>query len=147
MMNVAVHMKRERYILRSGGAMGADTAFFAGATPACQIWLPSWKQGRLKTTIEAHEMAEQFHPVWDRLGQAVKQLHARNSHIIMGADLKTPVDVVICWTEDGKATGGTGQGLRIADHFGIPVHNLFFPDIREHYERLRPWQQLKSAST
>ncbi len=32
---------------------------------------------------------------------------------------------VIAWTKDGKATGGTGQALRIAEHYNIPIYNLF----------------------
>ena len=47
---------------------------------------------------------------------------------LKGDDLKTPSDFVICWTKDGKDTGGTGQAMRIATYYWIPVYNLFYPE-------------------
>jgi hypothetical protein len=31
---------------------------------------------------------------------------------------------VVCWTSDGKASGGTGQAIRIAKYYEIPTYNL-----------------------
>ena len=45
--------------------------------------------------------------------------------ILLGAKLDNPVSALICWTTDGQPTGGTGQAIRIASGYGIPVHNLF----------------------
>ena len=50
--------------------------------------------------------------------------------IIQGRDLDDDVDAVVCWTRDGKATGGTGMGIRIARERDIPVFNLF----RRHFD-------------
>jgi hypothetical protein len=146
MMNTAIQMRHDGWRLRSGGAMGADTAFFAGATPECDIWLPSYRsrdRQNHETTEDAFALAKSFHPAWDKCSYWARALHARNSHIILGRDLQAPVKLVICWTKDGKDSGGTGQGLRIAAHYGISIHNLFFPDVREKYESSRPWQQLQ----
>jgi hypothetical protein len=50
-------------------------------------------------------------------------------HQILGDDLKTPVDFVLCWTPDGAetstsySTGGTGQAIRLAIANSIPVFN------------------------
>ena len=55
----------------------------------------------------------------------VTKLMARNCYQVLGEDLKSPVDMIICWTPDGKAAGGTGQALRIANDNDIPVFNLF----------------------
>lgn len=146
MMSTAIKMRHDDWRLRSGGAVGADTAFFAGATPECDIWVPSYRSHNRQhheTTEDAFALAKSFHPAWDKCSYWAQWLHARNSHIILGQDLQTPVKLVICWTKDGKESGGTGQGLRIAAHYGIPIHNLFFPDIREKYESSRPWQQLQ----
>lgn len=30
----------------------------------------------------------------------------------------------MCWTPEGKITGGTGQALRIAKHYEIPILNF-----------------------
>jgi hypothetical protein len=49
----------------------------------------------------------------------------RNALQILGRYGSTPVKFVVCWTKDGKNTGGTGQALRIADYFHIPVFNFY----------------------
>ena len=46
----------------------------------------------------------------------------RNVFQVLGADLKTPTEFIICWTDK---YGGTQQALRIAKSFSIPVFNLF----------------------
>jgi hypothetical protein len=64
------------------------------------------------------------HPYWDNLTQGGKKLHTRNACQVLGADLKTHVDFVICWTPDGKPSGGTRTAIIIAEQNGIPVYNL-----------------------
>lgn len=119
------------YILRSGGALGADEYFETYANKK-QIFLP-WKGFRKKygedyivpeLTNELLTIAEKYHPNWKACSFDVRYMHARNVCQILGEDLKSPVDFVICWTKDGKASGGTGQALRIAQEFGIPIYNL-----------------------
>lgn len=114
------------YTLRSGAAYGADRAFEFGAIAGkggLEIWLPwlgyNGHPSTLIPTPEAFELAAKFHPAWDACSPTAKKLHARNSHIILGADLKTPVEFVLYWTKDGGPSGGTGQGLRIAQAHGI----------------------------
>ena len=46
---------------------------------------------------------------------------ARNGYQVLGADLQTPTDFIICYTKDGKGEGGTGQALRIAKDYDIQV--------------------------
>ncbi len=59
---------------------------------------------------------------------------ARNSQQILGQNLNDYCAFVVCWTPDGaenattKQSGGTGQAIRIANHYGIPVINLYNPD-------------------
>jgi hypothetical protein len=108
-------------LLRSGGAKGADTAFEKGCDAVegeKEIFRPE------HATAEALEHASQFHPNWHACGVYAKKLHARNSMIILGADLDDPVDFVICWTPKGVKIGGTAQGLRVAEAHGITVLNL-----------------------
>ena len=41
---------------------------------------------------------------------------ARNVHQVLGADLKTPVKMIICWTPDGSLDGkGTTEQRRHGD--------------------------------
>ncbi len=49
---------------------------------------------------------------------------ARNCHQVLGCDLRTPSDFIICWTKNGKGLGGTGQALRIAKEYNIPIFDI-----------------------
>jgi hypothetical protein len=44
---------------------------------------------------------------------------------VLGNYGNDPVEFVICWTSNGKDSGGTGQAIRIAKAFDIPVFNLY----------------------
>ena len=70
---------------------------------------------------KAFEIAEQLHPYWKNLRQGARKLQARNSHQILGCDLETPSSFIICWTKNGSGKGGTGQAIRIANYYNIPV--------------------------
>lgn len=127
--NVGKYLANERFVLRSGGAKGADQAFEKGCDLAKgkkEIYLP-WRgfEGSNSPLIvkdkKAFEIAEKFHPYWHNLSEGAKKLQARNSHQILGLDLNTPSKFVICWTEGGKGLGGTGQALRVAKHYKIPI--------------------------
>ena len=123
-------------ILRSGGANGCDLAFERGAKLK-EIFLP-WagfnnnKSPYDSPSQKATEIAKQFHPNWGALSAPAKLLMARNSHQIFGIDFKKKSDFVLCWTPDGcedgsktsRETGGTGQALRIAFAYEIPIFNL-----------------------
>ena len=71
--------------------------------------------------------AEHFHPAWEKCSRGARGLHTRNIYQILGQDLNTPVKCVVCWTKDGKSSGGTGQALRLAEYLEIPVFNLHDP--------------------
>lgn len=131
MTRIAVVLDDKGWTLRSGCAQGADTAFERGSTRT-QLFLPwPWFEGRADSACcltrpqpEAFEIAERFHPVWDRLSRGTKALHARNVHQVLGPDVLSPTlsRFVICWTRGGR--GGASQATRIANHYGIPVFDL-----------------------
>ncbi|MBL1322142.1 MAG: hypothetical protein COA63_013955 [Methylophaga sp.] len=138
MTQVAEALSDEGYTLRSGGASGADTAFEEGATLK-DIYLP-W-QGYNKSQSVLHNvgstalsLAKDFHPNWDNLSFAVKKLMARNAYQLLGEDLNTPSEFVVCYTANGKVTGGTGMSLRIAKNFNIPIYNFGNTPILEMQE-------------
>lgn len=133
MTKIAFRLNELGWTLNSGGAPGADLAFALGAKRP-NIFLPwpgfNGQNGIVATSSEAMELAAQYHPAWNKLSTGARKLMARNCHQILGADLHTPVDFVLCWTPDGAETstsiktGGTGQAIRIAIDQGIPVFNL-----------------------
>lgn len=111
------------YTLRSGRAVGADQAFEAGARSVAgrmELFTADASAGR----NDWMRHASRYHPSWERCGFMARRLHARNSAILLGENLDTPVDFVVCWTKNGGIIGGTGQGLRIAEALKIPVFNL-----------------------
>lgn len=79
---------------------------------------------------KSEEMAAKHHPGWDKLGNGARQLHSRNMGQVYGPKLDTPARFEVAYTMDGKATGGTGQAIRVAESAGIPVLNMHNPRIR-----------------
>lgn len=142
MARLAHRLEQHGYTLLSGGAPGADQAYESGVEDPrhAEIYVP-WRgfQGRSpcfshteQPSDEAFQVAALLHPAWGALSPAARKLMARNSHQVLGATLRAPVDFVVCWTPDGcesaaersRRTGGTGQVIALADRFGIPVLNL-----------------------
>jgi len=126
---VAFYLANQNYILRSGHAKGADDAFEIGCDNASgnkEIYLPwSGFEGSSSELIvsdpRAFEIAQKYHPYWHNLKQGGQKLQARNSHQVLGKDLNTPSSFVLCWTKGGKGSGGTGQAIRIARDYNIPI--------------------------
>lgn len=139
---VAKYLSKKGCVLRSGGACGSDKAFELGATNK-EIFLP-WKgfEGSNSNLVvqdgKAFDIASKYHPRWNYLSQGAKKLQARNSHQILGYDLESPSDFVICWTKGGKGNGGTGQALRIAKDYNIPIFDCGkYSDVRECAKELK----------
>ena len=139
MTYIAQQLGAQEWTLRSGHAGGADMAFEIGASQVqgkMEIFLPwtgfngaprtkEYKVPDLSTKMI--DIAAAHHPRWNFLSDSVKKLHARNVCQILGDNLEEPVNIVICWTKDGLKGGGTGQAVRIANSYGIPVFDLALP--------------------
>lgn len=148
---IAARLEKEGWILRSGGAKGADSAFEEGIKdPAnMEIFLPSsFFNGKsanrtgfinsLKSPVyaEADKTVEKYHPCPEKLSEFPRKLMARNAMQIMGFEMNSPVKMVIAWTRGGKTIGGTGQALRMAFSKKIPILNLGDPAI---LQRSKDW--------
>ena len=77
---------------------------------------------------ETERIASEVHPAWDRCNEWARGMHSRNCHQILGYDLQSPVDAVICWTPDGAVVGGTATALKLSMKAGIPIFNLGVSD-------------------
>lgn len=120
------------WLLRSGGADGADLAFEIGCDNVNgkkEIFLP-WKSFNksistlYNPTQQAFDTAATIHPVWDKLSYGAKKLHARNVHQVLGINVDEPADLLICWTPNGKIQGGTATAINLAIKYNIRVINL-----------------------
>lgn len=112
---------RRGWVLRSGGAPGADTWAERGARSVggvTEIFRPE------HCTQAAYELAAKFCSGWEYLGEGHRLRLGRNCMIVLGADLLTPVSEVVCWSPGGRLVGGTGHTIRVAEAHGIPVDNL-----------------------
>jgi len=118
MTRIAKGLERKHYRLRSGGALGADSAFQAGAVHM-DIYL-----GKETSSLWTNVFTDFFHPNPSALTDYGRKLMNRNAMQILGRWGDTPADFVVCWTKNGKASGGTGQAIRIAEYYSIPVFNL-----------------------
>ena len=157
MREIAERLGERGWLLRTGGAAGADSAFAAAAPPDRREVIVPWRgyngldtragdtragdgsACRVLTRAEIEAMrplAEPHHPAWERCAAKVRDLHARNVAVLLGTDLKQPVNAVVCWTQDGRDYGGTGLAIRLAQHHRIPVLNLAEMDVRAAMDRL-----------
>jgi len=138
MTEIGSYMVKKGYALRSGAADGADAAFEKGCdlvNGRKEIFLPWRGFNRSNSELynisqEAFDLAKKHHPNWVMLRHSAEKLHARNSHQLLGQDMKTPVKFVVCWT---NGTGGTEQALRIARYLEIPIVNLYDEDTLKSY--------------
>jgi hypothetical protein len=166
MTELAQRMEPRGWLLRSGGARGADQAFEAGiADPAHRsIFLPGqsfmgrragsggfYDSHQLPGWQAALETVAQYHPAPDRLPPFARDLMARNAMQVLGPNLDSPAKMVVAWAPGGYENdspprgvreGGTGQALRIARDRGIEIRNLANPATLERAQR---WLQQMRA--
>ena len=144
---IAQELTNSGYILRSGGAPGADMAFEKGASKK-QIWLP-WLgfNGNDSSYVYSKELTIDIVQLvinkqhWDRLSEAGKKLHCRNVHQVLGNLIDEPIsDFVICWTKNAEIVGGTATAIKLANKFDIPVFN--FGKCKDHEDLLTYWDQI-----
>ena len=152
LMAISAWLASAGWGLRSGGASGADYAFWKGAAKDGhgELHLP-WLSFNQHLTVSSarrsswvrkvfHDdrhlaISAEYHPRWSGLSQGVRRLMGRNASIILGSnpdDKSGWSKMVVCYTRDGLASGGTGHGIRIAQGFGIPVFNIGNPNVLAH---------------
>lgn len=160
MTRIATVLFDSGWVLRSGAADGADSAFEAGIPKDAggEIFVPwvsySDRPGVIVESpgqSEAARIAAALHPAWNKLNAPTKLLMTRSVRQILGASLDDPVEFVLCWTQDdSEATGDAGLVIALASQRGIPVINMKNDgwyarlDAIAHIEE-RDWQGLTLA--
>lgn len=156
MMRLAHKLYSKGWILRSGGAGGADKAFEMGVPMlngnSAEIYLP-WdgfrgmreqQNSAYLSTTQAELRAEAKGFLKEAIGEShfnnlkgtALKLHARNVFQVLGKDLQTPSKLLICWTKGGKDVGGTATAIKLARMNNIKVYNL---GIAEDLEKIVDW--------
>lgn len=128
-----------------------------------QIWLP-WKDFEMEFQLlypdheyrlvgdeccpgepdtEAWDSVDKFHPNYTKMANGDQDKYytfmrfmSRNYRQVRGWG-EPDSEFVVCWTYDGTDVGGTGQALRVARHYGIPVYNLFNMDIGDVLQEIK----------
>lgn len=148
MRRLGKHLAELNMVLRSGGALGSDTAFYEGAVRAVgyvpaltEIYL-GWNgmgghvhdpengfydSTRYPTVEEAMNIAERIRGGFHGLGRGGIALHSRNIFQILGPELNDPVDLVICYAKPvgNRVKGGTNTAYSLAVERNIPIINLY----------------------
>lgn len=129
---IASRLEKLNFILRSGGAKGADSAFETGVKDS--------KNKKIYYAADAlkhpwtFDLVQNYLPS-DRTGfenwkPYIKKLLARNMLQVLG-ETNEPVRFVICWTPtlnySTSECGGTGYALRLAEDVGIKIFNFKDP--------------------
>ena len=154
------------WVLRSGGAEGADRAFERGVRVGkqCDIYIP-WRGfakhsdnpmvgSEFDTWEEAEEIAKSIHPLgsifnddgtpkWDNMKRGAKALHARNVYQVLGSDLKTPSKFVVYYakeTKTGEVSGGTRTAVMLARQHNIPCVNMLHDDWFDQLQKV--WKEV-----
>jgi hypothetical protein len=136
MYKIAEKLAKSNWILRSGHAKGADMTFEKGCVSVNgpkEIYT-----AKSEIPNKAFSIAERYHPMWSACDANARKLHARNGMILLGENLETPCNVVVCYAPGGNKKGGTSQGIRIAEAYHIPILNMFDKDVflylKDHYD-------------
>lgn len=104
-------------------------------------------QDLTSVAVEYFYPKDRQHKLWDAAGNKTPtyRLMQRNTLQVLGRDCNTPSNFVVCIASASEldsqrriknVKGGTGQAVRIAYHFGIPVWNIRVPD---HVDELIGW--------
>ena len=136
MEKIGTFFAEKSYVLRSGGADGADTYFERGCDNVRglkQVWKPS------ENYFPLHEWAiEKASEVcWEYPLEKMKAytigLITRNMYQVYGDSESiggsVPTDFIVYWSngnplEKGRESGGTRYAVRAANIVGIPTYNL-----------------------
>jgi len=160
MTEVAKYLEGLGYTLRSGGAVGADKAFEKGVTSKKEVFLGTSKTGEREKKIarEIHPNPQALDNAKSKTGKPIADfmwnLMGRNTNQIFGANLDTPVDFVLAWTQDGLTdyrerslkSGGTGQAIDMASRKGIPVINMANDNWRDELKKVIKFKSQPSTS-
>lgn len=135
---IAKELASRNWILRSGGASGADSAFeyAVDTTPHAmkEIYLP-WQGFNARNSFfstipkEVYDIIKEVIPHYKKIrNNSVKKLHARNVLQLLGYDLnlenKSKFVIYFAEERNGCPIGETAVALGLAQHFEIPCINL-----------------------
>ena len=133
MRDIAFALAELKWVLNSGGANGADLAFQIGCEDYCkknnilyadrqQIFLPWNGFNDLKVRVgngyivypkstKAIDLIKELHPIPSSIlvKESLTALMSRNANQVLGIDLKTPIKMIICYSDKDIKFDETGD--------------------------------------
>ncbi|QDP66049.1 MAG: hypothetical protein Unbinned4336contig1000_14 [Prokaryotic dsDNA virus sp.] len=149
MIEINKWLMKSGVVVRSGAAGGADSTVNTAYNESVEAGIPvkhpevyipwggfgSEIRGHIHYSVQGYNMnarqiAQQMHPVWERCSHGAKALHTRNVCQILGSELQHPSDVVLYWCREkgGEPTGGTATAVRLAKHHNVKCVNMIHAD-------------------
>lgn len=139
---IARRMAQSGWNLRSGGALGSDSAWEAGwaGFDTKEIYVVKGTSDDIAKDsgcghisaygdiwLDAEDIARNIHPGWDFLDDSSQALHTRNVFQVLGLDLNMKSDVVAAYAPPKGAgvSGGTATAFNLARAMRIPTFNLW----------------------
>lgn len=132
--------------LRTGDAIGSDTAFINAWNDSCckSFYVPNVNRIKSKYHIlgndkqfdEAKKLVESIRPHVKKLDDYSRYLHYRNAFQVLGLNLNQPSDMIVCYAEpvnSKSVRGGTNTAVQIAHKYNIPVYNLWYDEVKENF--------------
>lgn len=148
---VASKLARLGWVVRTGGAQGADEAFLAGCNGRTENFIPWNGFGSyggvvpdLNRNWEYLQSVENVNPLIHRKEtrnldkyRGFWKLQARNVSQVLGLNLDTPSKFCILYapTTSTGVSGGTNTAYQVAVQSGIPCFNLFDPAVVARFEK------------
>lgn len=142
MMDLATKLCMLGFILRSGGAQGADSFFYEGVKyeddSYADIFIPwnnfnGMKMGDRHIRLPTHSLqdaeliASKIHPNWKACSRGARSMHTRNVFQVLGEHLDHKSELLVCWApvdKQGRVQGGTATAYNLAMQLGVPCFNL-----------------------
>lgn len=142
---VSIYLKAEGWTLRTGTGSHANKAFQIAAGENKEVYVP-WDNffpnevGIASMTEKSSRMAYEVWKLrekkglvptegrisgkWEDLHPGTKALLAKAMCMLLGKNLNTPSDMVVCWTPGAKIVGISSHVICLAVSKHIPVFNL-----------------------
>lgn len=135
--SIIPELEKAGFILRVSAMKNSIDDHVRNLTENKEVILP-WRgfneveDGNTYTSPETKAIAKLFQPGYDSLSKGVQLIVAKNVRLALGNDSRSPVNFVLCWSEDGaetnatktSATGVVGHLIAVASAAHIPVYNL-----------------------
>ena len=130
--NISSYFAKKDMVLRTSGSKGIGSDAIKGCDDnqgQYDAFVPWDGYNKIpicyELTKEAFDIAEAFNGKYSTMSQTNRKILAAMSYQVLGDDLISPSDFVICYSNRGKGKGGNvGHLIKIAKAYGVPIFDI-----------------------